>query len=289
MLNDVSTHAAPQPEVTCLRFFGEFVSTELEKQYRQYVLAADKRQSRIALFCVFVSVIFFAYSDYLLFGGTPKFTLLVSLRGVAILLSVLMTWLLSKEITSRQFEIAFLSYLSLLGVFFVYVHSTRPPGYSSFAVLTVLTLGVMYLALPLPIHLQIIPAALISAGSLVLLVIANPLTDQLTRISIIFGIVCVNLVGVLASRQAHCWKRQQFAILLQETQLRQKLAQALDEIRTLRGIISICSYCKNIKTEPDDWEQIEAYVTTHTHARFSHGICPKCYDKHFAHIMKMNG
>lgn len=58
---------------------------------------------------------------------------------------------------------------------------------------------------------------------------------------------------------------------------RRRLQQALDEIRTLRGIIPICSYCKKIRDDEGFWSQVEQYVSDHTDAKFSHGICPACF------------
>ena len=45
----------------------------------------------------------------------------------------------------------------------------------------------------------------------------------------------------------------------------------------LQGFIRVCSYCKKVKIENNAWEQIEKYVMEHSHAEFSHGICPDCY------------
>lgn len=58
-----------------------------------------------------------------------------------------------------------------------------------------------------------------------------------------------------------------------------KLQKALDEIRTLRGIVPICSSCKKIRNDKGYWEQVEAYVSKHTEAQFSHSICPDCVQK----------
>ena len=55
-----------------------------------------------------------------------------------------------------------------------------------------------------------------------------------------------------------------------------ELRQALEQVRTLRGIVPICSSCKKIRDDRGYWEQVEAYVAKHTDAKFSHGICPDC-------------
>ena len=56
----------------------------------------------------------------------------------------------------------------------------------------------------------------------------------------------------------------------------QELQKALDDVRTLRGIIPICANCKKIRDDQGYWNQVEAYVRDHTEAEFSHSICPEC-------------
>ena len=67
---------------------------------------------------------------------------------------------------------------------------------------------------------------------------------------------------------------------------RRRLQQALDEVRTLRGIVPICSNCKKIRDDKGYWNQVEKYVSDHTEARFSHGICPDCLEKLYPQLKK---
>lgn len=60
-----------------------------------------------------------------------------------------------------------------------------------------------------------------------------------------------------------------------------KLQGALTEIKTLRGIVPICAYCKQIRDDKGFWNQVEAYVSQHTNAEFSHSICPTCLKGHY--------
>lgn len=56
------------------------------------------------------------------------------------------------------------------------------------------------------------------------------------------------------------------------TELQEKIA----EIKTLSGLLPICSHCKKIRNDGGYWEQLEGYISQHTSAKFSHGICPEC-------------
>lgn len=58
-----------------------------------------------------------------------------------------------------------------------------------------------------------------------------------------------------------------------------ELQDALAEIRTLKGIIPICASCKKIRNDKGFWEQTEAYISRHSDAEFSHGVCPECAQK----------
>lgn len=55
-----------------------------------------------------------------------------------------------------------------------------------------------------------------------------------------------------------------------------ELMESLKEIKTLNGLVPICSHCKSIRDDKGYWNKIEAYIEEHTDALFSHGLCPKC-------------
>jgi PAS domain S-box-containing protein len=57
------------------------------------------------------------------------------------------------------------------------------------------------------------------------------------------------------------------------------LQKALAEVRTLQGLLSICAWCKRIRTQSGGWIDLESYVAAHSNANFSHGVCPECVPK----------
>lgn len=58
-----------------------------------------------------------------------------------------------------------------------------------------------------------------------------------------------------------------------------ELQQALDRVKTLSGLIPICSHCKSMRNDKGYWQQVDAFVREHSDAEFSHGICPECAKK----------
>ncbi|PKL37246.1 MAG: hypothetical protein CVV44_16565 [Spirochaetae bacterium HGW-Spirochaetae-1] len=53
------------------------------------------------------------------------------------------------------------------------------------------------------------------------------------------------------------------------------------EIKVLEGFLPVCSFCKKIRDKDNNWHQMEEYISDHSQARFSHGVCPDCARKHY--------
>jgi len=56
------------------------------------------------------------------------------------------------------------------------------------------------------------------------------------------------------------------------------LTHALQKVKQLQGLLPICSYCKKIRDDNNYWQQVESYISRHSEAQFSHGICPDCFE-----------
>jgi phosphoserine phosphatase RsbU/P len=58
-----------------------------------------------------------------------------------------------------------------------------------------------------------------------------------------------------------------------------ELEDALKKVKLLQGLVPICSYCKKIRNDQNFWQQVESFISEHSEAQFSHGICPDCLEK----------
>jgi DNA-binding response OmpR family regulator len=58
-----------------------------------------------------------------------------------------------------------------------------------------------------------------------------------------------------------------------------QLEEALANVRVLQGLLPICLYCKKIRDDQNYWQQVDKYIGDHSQARFSHGVCPDCYER----------
>ncbi|HXH71317.1 MAG TPA: hypothetical protein VNI58_00675 [Mariprofundaceae bacterium] len=70
--------------------------------------------------------------------------------------------------------------------------------------------------------------------------------------------------------------------LLQRSHRQQlELADALAEVRELKGLLPVCAGCKRVRDDDGYWEQIDVYIHKHTRAEITHGLCPACVDRYY--------
>lgn len=115
---------------------------------------------------------------------------------------------------------------------------------------------------------------------LLALVKSGAVLDSSTRQSIL------NINEKLAESCTACRKSEQLKQVLEDLEqtvdLRtRELIEALENVRTLSGLVPICSHCKNVRDDSGYWDRIENYIQEHSEARFTHGICPDCREKHY--------
>jgi len=71
---------------------------------------------------------------------------------------------------------------------------------------------------------------------------------------------------------------------IERRKLVNRLKQSMHEIDRLRGLLPICMSCKKIRDDKGYWEQIEQYLSDRSSVRFSHGLCPACFEKYSKEI-----
>ncbi len=72
----------------------------------------------------------------------------------------------------------------------------------------------------------------------------------------------------------------------QKEELLTELQEAYNKVKKLSGLIPICAQCKKIRDDSGYWNQVESYITEHSDAVFSHGICPDCMEKLYPEFTK---
>jgi GAF domain-containing protein len=80
-------------------------------------------------------------------------------------------------------------------------------------------------------------------------------------------------------RQTMLALSRQVMALLEHRRILFQLAQALEQVKVLSGLLPMCAWCKRIRDDHGYWKSVEVYLKEHTEADFTHGICPECLAK----------
>jgi hypothetical protein len=267
-----------------LTYWGIFSAADTEAAYRNWVQRDDTRRIRFTISITIPTLLIFLVTDYHFFGNSAHFYWLVGARLFFAIASLAVMLRLDRDLEAPQLDRLVLGWDIMAAILVVYIASTRPASFTQHAVINVLTILLTYVLVPLPVLLQAIPAGILSLGLLVLGVFVQPWPDEPVALNVVMSILIANVIGVITSRELNRWKRRQFRALSRETDLRKNLEHALAELKTLRGILPICTHCQRVWNDQGAWEQMETYVRDHTHVEFSHGLCPTCARQHHPEI-----
>ncbi len=110
----------------------------------------------------------------------------------------------------------------------------------------------------------------------VIVITALPLADEMKPLKKSFNLGAMDYISK-PFNHVELMLRVKSALKLEYQ--RQQLEETLDRLRNLEKMISICSYCKKVRVEENQWQDLEVYISEHTDTQFSHSICPTCYTK----------
>ncbi len=81
---------------------------------------------------------------------------------------------------------------------------------------------------------------------------------------------------------------ERVALEQERNRLIDELKTALGEVKRLSGLLPICANCKRVRDDEGYWEDVDQYLSTHSEAMITHGICPECMQKLYPELMKRN-
>jgi hypothetical protein len=115
-------------------------------------------------------------------------------------------------------------------------------------------------------------------------------TDQAHIVTAILVVVFA-IAMILIHHQVHSDLTEHLRTVIQlresealQTRLISELRAAISNVKTLTGLLPICASCKKVRDDMGYWGSVERYISDHTDARFSHGVCPDCFPKLFPGI-----
>jgi hypothetical protein len=256
-----------------IRLTGEFADPALEAAYRRRHAPHDRLVGRVVVAAAAITVLALAPLDYLLLGPGPVLGVTWAVRGVFVALSAVAFVWLRGEPPPDAFARRLATWFALTVGLHAYLAAVWPAGHVELRTTAALAALMSYVMLPVPLRLQAVGAGLHSAVGM--LAAGGP--DPAAAVGVGCWLALVNGLGAVVGYRLHARQRLLFAALQRQSELAAGLGRALAEVRTLRGLIRVCAWCHKVDTGAA-WQQLEAYVRAHSHAEFTHGICPGCLD-----------
>lgn len=257
-------------------FLGVFTSPAVESAFRKQHFRDDLWLRSLLIIAGMVRVSLFLLADYQLFDVAPAFWLLFSSRVLFVLVSAWVLVVLRRTDCSAAADRLFFAWGFLIIAMTVCAISARPPSDNGLLFMSFGVIIVTYCLAPLQLSRQAILALSYSAAALCVSRQAGAVTLSTVGATYVLS----HLIGAVTSWRLNHRRREMFLAALREAELRASLEAAVAEVRTLRGLLCICAWCKRIRDEAQTWQSVERYVQNRTHASFSHGICPDCLRSH---------
>jgi hypothetical protein len=261
-------------------FLGVFASPAVESAFQEQHFRDHLWLSGFLVGAGMLRVLLLLLADYQQFGVASAFWLLFAGRLLFVLVSAWILVALRLAASATSADRLFFIWGFLIVAMTVCVLSVRPPSNNTLLLMSFGMIVVTYCVAPLSLSRQATLALTYSALALYV----SRQADGATLATVSATHAMSHLFGAVTSWRLNHRRREMFLGALREAELRTRLEAALGEVRTLRGLLCMCAWCKRIRDERDVWETVEKYVQRRTHASFSHGICPDCMESQVGKI-----
>ncbi len=273
------------PDELLGHFSGEFIDGDLERSFINTMWADYKKSARNILLVSGLIFIAFIGVDFL---TTPEKVRIqvIFLRGIAGTLLVGSSLYLQQARTYfAGFHLFFVVNQVIIVFTMMLIGFMIPLPFIHNVFHLVVATFVFYLLIPNRFIDSIVLSGLFMLAYLAASYgVYQMRTVELTRF--VLYISGANILGILLFRNLSLSRRREYIRLFNEQHLNRELQQTVDqlrharqEVKTLQGLIPICSNCKRIRDDKGGWNRLEAYIQDHSEAKFSHGLCPKCIEE----------
>lgn len=252
----------------------------------QLRLESERRLALWATALMLLPGVLWAYVDVSLVSNTATLYALHAMRGLQGVLCLTCLYLIRRA-TAREDLQRVLFGMALAIVVFVSANAWLRPetNWMPLRVMVLISIGT-FVVYPYPFHLQLLAWLALVAAAFALAFGHYATMPDADRFSALLTILLAGALGMVIARNRAHLDRDLDASLEREREAIAERERATAALRRLEGIIPICSYCHQVRTEAGAWEQLDQYVRTRTDADFSHGMCPACAQQNFPDLVE---
>jgi diguanylate cyclase (GGDEF)-like protein len=211
--------------------FVRLTPDDLEKRFRHEHLSRDKTQITIVMAITLFLLLGFIAMDLHWIQQDNALTIAIVSRCVTSVASLVAIWLVYRTFSIKAFDRIIFWWIVIDVLHLLTVNAVRPTGYLPVVIWDILSIFGIYFLVPIPFHYQLMSAFLLTGSSIGIWIITRiPLTGVYETLAVLGAYVISNIYGVFLSRQTNKTRRQQFLLILQESELRTNLADRAAEL-----------------------------------------------------------
>lgn len=248
-------------------------------------LLSDGNSVRTTCILLLIPSLWFGFWDPALAGGDAEWlTVRVLVRALLVATLLAAAWVIPASQTRTDYEHRVVLFTLLCAAAIIGLNALRPAAAGLPLRTPLMWLFALYTGFPNRPGLKVIAPYALTIGLLVLPAFWDAGAHRDTVSGNLLVLLTANALGTLLvmRKQDLAEHERRWAL---DVEARVIAERALRELQTLKGIIPICAFCKRVRTEAGDWQQVEAYVHAHSAADFSHGLCPHCTNEHYAEYL----
>ena len=206
-----------------MRHLDGYLPPELEKAYRRQYLKSDVKVAALSMLLLAIMLVSFAYNDYALFGLSPVFYFLITLRGVYLIYFIILVVYLWKNQDSVRYDWNMFLWLMLSMILVIAINLTRPPTYAGNIPVDVILILLVYLAMPIRLLFRMMGALIFSLSDIFIFFILRHAGSPVSEYASILSLVMANVIGVYASARLYSLRRSAFKANFEERSAREEI------------------------------------------------------------------
>ncbi|MCH7938504.1 MAG: hypothetical protein IID13_02015 [Candidatus Marinimicrobia bacterium] len=273
-----------QPNQPLWRFMFWGRPQDEELAYRRHYLKDDIRQIATITYAAIGFMFALTLQDLPGLRTNPELMSGILTRFVLMAVGVVSVYTMKSEGPPLGVDLRVLGFTSIVAIGVISIHLL--PSISAARIVAIGTGFIMAVHIGFPSYAAtlLLPVMILMIGETV--IIFSPGRDSLKEYRVFIPLVFVfaEYIAVMASAYHHRTRYKAFRSLQKEQLLNQQLQSATGRINVLHGLLPICANCKRIRDDQGYYQQIEHYITEHSEAEFTHGICPDCAKELYPHI-----
>jgi diguanylate cyclase (GGDEF)-like protein/PAS domain S-box-containing protein len=226
-----------------LRHLDGYLPPELEKAYRRQYLKSDVKVAALSMLLLAIMLVSFAYNDYSLFGFSPVFYFLITLRGVYLIYFIILVAYLWKNQDSVRYDWNMFLWLMLSMFLVIAINLTRPPTYSGNIPVDIILILLVYLAMPIRLLFRSVSAFIFTLSDIFIFFVMRHAGSPVSEYASIFSLMMANVIGVYASARLYSLRRSAFKAMVEEKEAREEIKKEADIWQTtfdsIKDLVSI--------------------------------------------------